>query len=409
MGDSKSGLDVPLVSLQATEHIEGDDTADYHEQHFQATHERRRSPSEASTSYLSDDIDRAQPARNASSVLWGLFQRGHDVEGAGVNHHYTREERERLANVESIDYLPPNSEVYRRWLATQPHRRQWDRWFMMGSIGIIVGIIGYFLFFSIELLSDLKYRTVRYLVGHVNIGVAWLFNMVYSLALVFGSTWMVVNWAPQAAGAGVAEVMAYLNGCMLPHVFNVHTLVVKFASCALAVGSGLPVGPEGPMVHIGAMVGAALSQGHSTTLGFDTGLFKRFQNPKDKRDFVTAGTAVGIATAFGAPIGGLLFAFEELASSFSQALGWQIFFACMLAVLTLDTAKSAQHALRRGHFGLFDGDASTVFFEARRATFPSAVPAPACASTPDEGGLLALQAVRGCLQHGAVRSSKAVV
>lgn len=54
--------------------------------------------------------------------------------------------------------------------------------------------------------------------GHINIGVAWLFNMVYSLALVFGSTWMVVNWAPQAAGAGVAEVMAYLNGCMLPHV-----------------------------------------------------------------------------------------------------------------------------------------------------------------------------------------------
>ena len=72
-------------------------------------------------------------------------------------------------------------------------------------------------------------------------------------------------------------------------VFNVITLVVKFASCALAVGSGLPVGPEGPMVHIGAMVGAALSQGHSTTLGFDTGLFRRFQNPKDKRDFVTAG------------------------------------------------------------------------------------------------------------------------
>lgn len=32
---------------------------------------------------------------------------------------------------------------------------------MMGSIGVTVGIIGYFLFFSIELLSDLKYRTVR--------------------------------------------------------------------------------------------------------------------------------------------------------------------------------------------------------------------------------------------------------
>lgn len=72
-------------------------------------------------------------------------------------------------------------------------------------------------------------------------------------------------------------------------VFNVRTLAVKFISCAAAVGSGLPVGPEGPMIHIGAMIGAALSQGHSTTLGFTTGLFKRFQNPKDKRDFVTAG------------------------------------------------------------------------------------------------------------------------
>ena len=41
---------------------------------------------------------------------------------------------------------------------------------------------------------------------------------------------------------------------------------------------------------------------------------------------------MGIAVAFSAPIGGLLFAFEELANSFSQALGWQIFFACMIAV-----------------------------------------------------------------------------
>lgn len=72
-------------------------------------------------------------------------------------------------------------------------------------------------------------------------------------------------------------------------VFNVRTLWVKFVSCAAAVGSGLPVGPEGPMIHIGAMIGAALSQGQSTSLGFTTGLFKRFQNPKDKRDFVTAG------------------------------------------------------------------------------------------------------------------------
>ena len=53
----------------------------------------------------------------------------------------------------------------------------------------------------------------------------------------------------------------------LVQVFNIFTIAVKFLSCALAVASGLPVGPEGPLIHIGAALGAALSQTHSTTLG----------------------------------------------------------------------------------------------------------------------------------------------
>ena len=113
-------------------------------------------------------------------------------------------------------------------------------------------------------------------------------------------------------------------GVLIPKVFNIFTVAVKFASCALCVASGLPVGPEGPMIHMGAAVGAALSQGHSTTLGFTTNIFRRFRNPRDKRDFVTAGVAVGVATAFNAPIGGLLFAFEEVASFWKHSLGWQV-------------------------------------------------------------------------------------
>lgn len=93
------------------------------------------------------------------------------------------------------------------------------------------------------------------------------------------------------------------------------------------------------------------------------GLFTRFRNPKDKRDFVTAGAAVGIATAFGAPIGGLLFVFEEVASFWQHELGWQIFFACMVAVLSLDTFRSAEAALYGGAFGWFSGAASTVLYE----------------------------------------------
>jgi len=139
---------------------------------------------------------------------------------------------------------------------------------------------------------------------------------------------------------------------------------VKFISCACAVASGLPVGPEGPMVHMGALIGGGLSQGQSTTLGVSAPPFlapTRFRNPKDKRDFVAAGTAVGIATAFGAPIGGLLFAFEELAVPFSPALAAQILAAAAAAVLALNTARS----LAASTFGSLDGDASPVFFEVR--------------------------------------------
>ena len=42
-------------------------------------------------------------------------------EPAAVNHRFTPAERARLAGVEGIEYLPPDSAVYRRWLAVQPH------------------------------------------------------------------------------------------------------------------------------------------------------------------------------------------------------------------------------------------------------------------------------------------------
>jgi len=54
------------------------------------------------------------------------------------------------------------------------------------------------------------------------------------------------------------ELIGYLNGTLVRHIFGLRTLIVKFLSCTLAVGSGLPVGPEGPMIHMGAMVGAGI-------------------------------------------------------------------------------------------------------------------------------------------------------
>ena len=56
---------------------------------------------------------------------------------------------------------------------------------------------------------------MRYIIAK-NVGLAWLFNVTYSLALVAISAASVLWLCPAAAGSGVPEVMAYLNGCSLP-------------------------------------------------------------------------------------------------------------------------------------------------------------------------------------------------
>jgi Voltage gated chloride channel len=73
----------------------------------------------------------------------------------------------------------------------------------------------------------------------------------------------VTLWAPAAAGAGVTLVMAYLNGNHIPNLLRVRTMVTKIIGCAFGVASGLAIGPEGPMVHIGACIASNITYGTS--------------------------------------------------------------------------------------------------------------------------------------------------
>eukprot|EP00662_Eupelagonemidae_sp_cell21_P026866 gene26866-58471_t len=82
---------------------------------------------------------------------------------------------------------------------------------------------------------------------------------------------------------------------------------------------------EGPMIHAGAVIGGGITTGKSSRMHCDTGLFKDYRSDRDKRMFVAAGSAAGVAAAFGAPVGGVLFAVEEAVSWWTAAMGTQIF------------------------------------------------------------------------------------
>ena len=69
-------------------------------------------------------------------------------------------------------------------------------------------------------------------------------------------TWIVSNFAPEAKGHGVPEVMDaiyYQQGVIRPVV-----AVVKSIASAVAIGTGAAVGREGPIIQIGSALGSTL-------------------------------------------------------------------------------------------------------------------------------------------------------
>jgi CIC family chloride channel protein len=108
---------------------------------------------------------------------------------------------------------------------------------------------------------------------------------------------LVVRFFPRARGSGVNQTKAalYIYDGYIPAT----TVIGKFITSALAIGSGQSLGPEDPSLQIGAGLASALG--------------RRLKLSREKlRLIAPVGAAAGLAAAFNSPITAVLFVIEEV-------------------------------------------------------------------------------------------------
>jgi CIC family chloride channel protein len=112
-----------------------------------------------------------------------------------------------------------------------------------------------------------------------------------------GMGYLLFRYFPDARGSGVLQTKAALYA--RDGVITLRTVLGKFFCTAGTLASGIPLGPEGPSLHVGAGIASVLSR----FLGL---------SPKQVKKLVPVGAAAAIAAAFNTPLAAVLFTIEEV-------------------------------------------------------------------------------------------------
>jgi len=233
-------------------------------------------------------------------------------------------------------------------------------------IPCIVGAIN-FCMVALDLqLVTFKYKTMETLTansGSALVGGGALAGICALYAMC--SAGLVLFVDPKSAGSGIPESKGYMNGNAMPGFFTMKGLIVRAIGVVFTVGAGFPVGREGPMVSIGGCVGFAVVSLLATPhvrkwVKLDTdeeegGLNAALVTDEGRFSYAlrigcSLGSSAGIATAFNAPIGGILYMFEEVTvtnwapeTTFKAFIGSVL--ACLISGSLMQLLGSAAHSL----------------------------------------------------------------
>jgi H+/Cl- antiporter ClcA len=146
------------------------------------------------------------------------------------------------------------------------------------------------------------------------------------------SWWLVKEFAPNAKGSGIPQVMASVELAnpkehkLIKGFLSIKIIFFKIISSVILVIGGGAVGREGPTIQIAGSVFRKVNE------------YLPDWWPKiSKKNMIMTGAAAGLAAAFNTPLGGIVFAVEELSKTHINYFKTALFTAVIIAGLTAQT------------------------------------------------------------------------
>lgn len=146
------------------------------------------------------------------------------------------------------------------------------------------------------------------------------------------SWWLVDRYAPYAKGSGIPQVMASIELATprerfkIKQLLNLKIIGIKVLSSMVLVSGGGAVGREGPTIQIAGSI-----------FRFVHRMLPRWWPRISIQNMIMTGAAAGLAAAFNTPLGGIVFAVEELARVHFNYFKTALFTAVIVAGLTAQT------------------------------------------------------------------------
>ncbi len=158
--------------------------------------------------------------------------------------------------------------------------------------------------------------------------VHWLLFIITPSCFLF-AWWLVVRFEKFAGGSGIPQVMAAIelanprDNYKIRKLLSIRVIVVKIISSFFMILGGGVIGREGPTIQIAGSVFRKVNQ-----------ILPEWWPKISKRNMIMTGAAAGLAAAFNTPLGGIVFAIEELTKTHLSYFRTALFTAVIIAGLT---------------------------------------------------------------------------